>query len=60
MDGGVMKYYYRIHCIHTNRPLCSKVFTTEMAAHEYAEKVHIQIALNRSMMETDEAVVVRY
>jgi hypothetical protein len=55
-----MTFYYRIHCIHTNRPLCSKVFTTEMAAHEYAEKVHIQIALNRSMMETDEAVVVRY
>jgi hypothetical protein len=60
MDGGIMTFYYRIHCIHTNRPLCSKVFTTEMAAHEYAEKVHIRIALNRSMMETDEAVVVRY
>jgi len=55
-----MKYYYRIHCIHTNRPLCSKVFTTEMAAHEYAEKVNIRIALNRSMLETDEAVIVRY
>jgi hypothetical protein len=60
MDGGVMKYYYRIHCIHTNRPLCSKVFTTEMAAHEYAEKVNIQVALNRSRMNSDEGVIVRY
>jgi hypothetical protein len=55
-----MKYYYRIHCIHTNRPLCSKVFTTEMAAHEYAEKVNIQVALNRSRMNSDEGVIVRY
>jgi hypothetical protein len=55
-----MTFYYRIHCIHTNRPLCSKTFKTRMAAHEYAEKVNIQIALNRSMLETDEAVVVKY
>ena len=55
-----MKYYYRIHCIHTNRPLCAKVFPTMMSAHEYAEKVNIQVALNRSRMNSDEGVIVRY
>jgi hypothetical protein len=31
-----------------------------MAAHEYAEKINLRVALNRSMMETDEAYVAQF
>lgn len=55
-----MKYYYRLLCLHTNRPLCSKVFYTEMAAHEYAEKIDLQVPCNRSRMSSDEAYVARF
>ncbi len=55
-----MKFYYRLLCLQTNRPLCAKIFHSKMEAHEYAEKINLQVALNRSMMETDEAYVARF
>lgn len=55
-----MKFYYRIHHIVTNAPMCAKIFPTRNDAHVYAEKNGIQIALNRSRMTGDIAVIVRY
>lgn len=55
-----MTYYYRLSCLHTHRPLCSKIFKTRMDAHVYAEKINLQVALNRLPMTTDEAYVSRH
>ena len=55
-----MFFYYRLLCIKTDRPLCAKVFSTAMAAHEYAEKINLKVPLNRSRMTSDEAYVSRH
>jgi hypothetical protein len=55
-----MFFYYRLLCIKTDRPLCAKVFSSAMAAHEYAEKINLQVPLNRSRMDSDEAYVARF
>jgi hypothetical protein len=56
----LMFYYYRLLCIKTDRPLCAKVFSSAMAAHEYAEKINLQVPCNRSRMSSDEAYVARF
>jgi hypothetical protein len=55
-----MLFYYRLLCIKTDRPLCAKIFSSAMAAHEYAETINLQVPLNRSRMPSDEAYVARF